>query len=191
MEKKKGIKNACAHVLPLILVVSLLLSLCACTAALEGSEAEQGYSITEPYEYAVDLDSEEWKSLSLSERVASVYVSDETVEAMTTQALAITVLCNPFLSDFWAFDNYALAMQTVPNKVNGLTELLAREDVLETLALIEADEELLASVLIDYGSDETNMEILSMKLGLLRDLVALIAGEATEWYIVGTSNTYS
>ncbi|MCD8331860.1 MAG: hypothetical protein LUB63_04930 [Oscillospiraceae bacterium] len=170
MEKKKGIKNACAHVLPLILVVSLLLSLCACTAALEGSEAEQGYSITEPYEYAVDLDSAEWKYLSLSERVAGVYVSDETVEAMTTQALA---------------------MQTVPNKVNGLTELLAREDILETLALIEADEELFASALIDYGSDETNMEIVSMKLELLRDLVALTAGEATEWYIVGTSNTYS
>jgi len=183
VKKKRLLKNCCFHTLPLILVMALSFSPCASATALEESEDAQAYSITEPYEYGIDLDSDEWKNSSLSERVADVYVSDDVVENMSTQALTITVLCNPFLSDFWAFDNYEQAMEIVSHKVNGLTELLTREDVLETISLIASDEELFTSALIDYGSDETNIEILSMKLELLNTLTSVFAGTESDSFV--------
>lgn len=87
-----------------------------------------------PYTYAVKPGDEGWNDMDIEEKFALCNISRETAEGMTTRALLLTMLDCPLTNDFYAFDTIEKGIEIVRAKLNGLDELLKREDAAEVLA---------------------------------------------------------
>ena len=77
---------------------------------------------------------------SSTARKRACYVPEETVQNMTTRALAETVLTYPFLMDMFAFDSPDLWFRQVQD-LPMFRELLAREDGVKMLEIEAAKEQ--------------------------------------------------
>lgn len=93
------------------------------------------YTIDAPYEYPYVPGTQEWIGLgnTLARRRAC-QVPDEILQHMTTDALLLTVLNYPFLSDMYAFNTIEMGYKAVRNHCNSLREFEARPDCLDALS---------------------------------------------------------
>lgn len=113
------------------LMMLMILSIVAACAAGD-------YAIDEPYAYPVDTQSEEWDALTPRERREVFSIPQEIIDDMTTQALLISVLNNPFLSDAWAYSTGEQMVEVAvglngAHGIDGVAELMERDDIQEEL----------------------------------------------------------
>ena len=98
------------------------------------------YTITEPYSYPIMLGSEEWFAMTTTqERTAAYRVPNDVISNMTTEALMLTVMANPFFVDISALNLETIDLEKLSRRlVSGLAELYSRPDfcsVLEEITL--------------------------------------------------------
>ena len=108
-----------------------ILSLWAVAAAKPVSP----YTIDTPYEYPYVPGTQEWIGLgnTLARRRAC-QVPDEILQHMTTDALLLTVLDHPFLSDMYAFNSIEQGYVVVRRRFADLQEFERRPDYLDVLS---------------------------------------------------------
>jgi len=87
------------------------------------------YVISEPYQYSIIQGTDEWFDLTMREdRISAYYVPDKIVSNMTTEALMLTVMSNPYFINLYAFDSIDVGLEVVSSYVSGLKELCLRPD---------------------------------------------------------------
>lgn len=119
------------RIMTVLFCAASILSLWAVAAAKPVSP----YTIDTPYEYPYVPGTQEWIDLgSTSARRQASQVPDEVLEHMTTDALLLTVLDYPFLSDMYAFNTMEMGYKAVKKHCNGLREFEARSDCLDALS---------------------------------------------------------
>lgn len=72
---------------------------------------------------------EKIKTVQPAERNAMLALSKDTLEEMTTEGLLVTCLDYPLFGNIVFYDNLTAGFKNVAKNYNGLTELLARDDV--------------------------------------------------------------
>lgn len=93
------------------------------------------YTIDTPYEFPVVPGTQEWIDLGDTfARRKACEVPDELLEHMTTEALLLTVLDHPFLSDMYAFNSIEQGYVTVRRRSADLREFERRPDYLDVLS---------------------------------------------------------
>ncbi len=147
--------------------ISLVLSMGLVVISFGFSSVAQTetYFITEAYEYPMTQDSVEWQSLETpEERKEAFSVPDEIINRMSTEALMETVLTNPYFADIWAFDSIETGIEVVSSYVDGLAELIVREDFADVVNLISTDVSPLGI------SDSIDDEIMVLKKELMQNV---------------------
>lgn len=114
-------------VISAIIVSSLILSLSG-YAFVAGEQMNDN-----AHTYPVAPGSQEWKEMTLEERLASCAVSQAEVKGMTTSALVETVLNYPYLLNIYAYNSINEGIQMVSSYFPGLPELVSRSDGVEAL----------------------------------------------------------
>lgn len=110
-----------------------------------------GYTIDEPYEYPIKPGTEEWFAIeSHSEKVKMLQIPQETLEKMTTQALAESVANYPYLGDMLAFSTSEKGYETVRDGFNGLQELENRPDGISALSEYYESQQMMRSTDMSY-----------------------------------------
>lgn len=112
---------------------------CAASAlalwAVVASKPVSPYTIDTPYEYPYVPGTQEWIDLGNTHaRYEASQVPEEVLEHMTTDALLLTVLDYPFLSDMYAYNNMKMGYNAVKTSFNGLREFESRPDCLDALS---------------------------------------------------------
>lgn len=91
-------------------------------------------SMDAPYQYPITPADEEWADFKTSQEMYDAcQIPDNVLTRMTTEALLETVLNYPFLGTYKGYDDYETAAGYLCGQFNGLEELLARDDLTETL----------------------------------------------------------
>ncbi|WP_379145891.1 hypothetical protein [Paenibacillus sp. sgz500992] len=120
-----------------LLSITLCFSLLFCLAvpaAFANSVSEDetlnnGYSITDAYEYPLQIDTGEWKEIQSSEEKVKVsQIPESILYNMTTEALVETVMNYPLMVTMYAFDTEQAGFNAVYSTFNGLQELTKRSD---------------------------------------------------------------
>ena len=97
------------------------------TASENESENDQ------PYVFPITPESEEWKNLSMQEMLDACQIPEDKLKSMTTKALLETVLNYPFINDYFAFNTYEIACNTMSSRFNGFDALFSRDNVTSVL----------------------------------------------------------
>ena len=120
---------------------SRIITILFCTAsilalwAVASYEPVSLYTIDTPYEYPVVPGTPEWLSYAtVIGRRKACQVPDEILEHMTTDALLLTALDYPFMSDIYAFNTMQMGYEAVKKHCNSLREFERRSDCLEALS---------------------------------------------------------
>lgn len=93
------------------------------------------YTIDTPYEFPVVPGTQEWINMgSTITRRKACEVPDEIIQNMTTDALLLTVLNHPFLSDMYAFNSIEQGYVVVRRRFADLREFERRPDYLDVLS---------------------------------------------------------
>lgn len=110
-------------------------SLLTLWAVAASKPPESPYTIDTPYEFPVVPGTQEWIDLgdTLARRKACE-VPDEVIQHMTTDALLLTVLDHPFLSDMYAFNSIEQGYVVVRRRFADLREFERRPDYLDVLS---------------------------------------------------------
>ena len=116
-------------------VVFLAASVLALWAVAASKPPASPYTIDTPYEFPVVPGTQEWIDLgSTIARRKACEVPDEIIQNMTTDALLLTVLNHPFLSDMYAFNSIEQGYVVVRRRFSDLQEFERRPDYLEVLS---------------------------------------------------------
>lgn len=87
----------------------------------------------EPYVYAVEPGTDEWFNLSVDERIAVASVDESILKNMTTRALVVTVVTNPYIVNVYAFGDVNDGIDIVRQSCVPLQYLLLRQDAFDKL----------------------------------------------------------
>ena len=91
-------------------------------------------SMEAPYQYPIRPADEAWADFKASQEMYDAcQIPDGVLTRMTTEALLETVLNYPFLGTYKCYDDCETAAGYLCGQFNGLEELLARDDLTETL----------------------------------------------------------
>lgn len=116
-----------------IIVFILSFSCISTVYALNETQATE-VIIDIPYEFPITPDDEQWEEFDTKQdRLDICQIPDEILHSLSTKALLETVLQYPYLTDYYAFNDYKDAAETFMNDFNGFKELYAREDLTEVL----------------------------------------------------------
>ena len=130
------------------------------------------YTITEPYNYPMERNSDEWNKLTTTEeRRAAFSVPDDIICAMTTEALAKTVLTNPYFIDVLAFDSTDIGIECVSTYVDGLEELLKRDDLNEVVAKLGVQS-------ISEEANINQVETYALRIKIINNIMASLETES-------------
>lgn len=168
---------------PFAAVAVVLSFICALQViAAEPMESEsEGFQLQNtPHIYGVVPGSDIWQSLSLNERVEACDISENEVNAMTTEALLSTVLEYPFIVNIYAYNSLGEGIEAVSEYFPGIIELLERENAEEVL------QEYLASVK-PLGSTDSPCFTTMCAL----DLLSIVQSSRTEEVVAYTQRTAS
>lgn len=140
-------------------------------------------TIDSPYEYPIKQGSEEWFALDTpQERTGAFYVPEKIIKQMTTKALLLTVMSNPYFIDIYAFSSIELGVEMVSNYVSGLAELVSRPDFYaEVQALTEQE--------FSFCFASTNTEVsgrYSLEVKLLNSIYRSMSGLGNAVITLGT-----
>jgi len=86
------------------------------------------------YDYPAKPGTEEWIELGRkTNRLEACQIPEDVLNSMTTEALALTVVDYPYLSDIFVFNNPQEGLEYIRMNFNGLDTLLKRKDGAQTL----------------------------------------------------------
>lgn len=85
------------------------------------------------YDFPAIPGTDAWKSLSYSQRVASLQLPADTLRSISTARLLETCLYYPFNIDIFALDNQIYSFSRVKESFNGYAELYKRADFVQQL----------------------------------------------------------
>ena len=122
-----------------LLLAAVLVLLCTVPMSIP-SDAASPTQIDTPYVYPLQPGTPEWKAtISRMERAAACQIPEDILPAMTTRALAETVLNYPFMVDLYVWNTTSIGFQALLEDFNGLRELVSRPDGLEVLRQIQQE----------------------------------------------------
>lgn len=114
-----------------ILLVLLVMTVAAKAQSFQpyksGVIAYNGYS------YPIVPGTDEWKSISHTQRVASLQLPADTLQSISTARLLETCLYYPFNIDIFALDDQIYSFNWVKEQFNGYAELYQRTDFVQQL----------------------------------------------------------
>ncbi|MDR3359916.1 MAG: hypothetical protein LBO20_04580 [Bifidobacteriaceae bacterium] len=122
--------------------VAACLTLLACLAGGCHTPTGTGETLSdEPYRYPLTPDSDpvEWAKHDPAELAQLVRVPSETLEAMSTKAVAMTVLTCPLLVNYLVYSSLEQGLAAVERDCNALPELLSRADAAEVVSAVLRD----------------------------------------------------
>ena len=85
------------------------------------------------YSFPVVPGTDEWKSISHTQRVASLQLPTDTLQSISTARLLETCLYYPFNIDIFALDDQIYSFNRVKEQFNGYAELYQRADFVQEL----------------------------------------------------------
>lgn len=142
----------------------------------------------EAHVYPVLPGSEEWRTMTLEERLVACEVSTEEVEGMTTSALVETVLNYPFLINIYAYNSIDEGIERVSSHFPALPELFSRSDGVESLQNYCSQQEQVQSdseLSLDVYNAETLIEAISNRMPSSTPRIPGIIREAAKEIITG------
>lgn len=123
---RKLLKRAVSLVMASVMVCSLVIT----AFAAERENMSIGH-----YEYPIKPGTTEWEELgTFSRRIAACRIPEETLDAMTTDALVDAVLDFPFLMNLMVYNSASEGFDCLLSQCDALKELLTREDGADKLA---------------------------------------------------------
>ncbi|MCR4600099.1 MAG: hypothetical protein K5678_13830 [Acetatifactor sp.] len=108
-------------------------------------------SITEPWVYPIQLGSNEWKSMDITDAVALLDIPENIVDAMTTTALFESVISYPLIDGIFAYDNTYMGINAIRGRFYALDMFLLRKDALD---ILESELESLDVLIKDADENE-------------------------------------
>lgn len=156
-------------------IVAVFLTVAICTVLsvpVFATEDVKMYTI-DSYNYPVVPGTEEWDDLgTFSQRLAVCRIPQETLSAMTTDALVDAVVNFPFLINLLVYNSYSEGFHNLLNQCDALGELLTRPDGADALARIYI------SLTEELGSKASTANVDVMpKEGLYPGLLEIILGQ--------------
>ena len=97
------------------------------------------YPITRPYKCPYPIGSDEW--IAIRESSSSPPVDEQTAAKMSTEALILSYIDYPYEYRFWSNTFPYMVFNRMMNSSPVLTEIMQRDDLVETLCDICADAE--------------------------------------------------
>ena len=94
---------------------------------------KSGVIVYHGYSFPVVPGTEEWKSISHTQRVASLQLPSDTLQSISTARLLETCLYYPFNIDIFALDDQIYSFNRVKEQFNGYAELYQRPDFVQKL----------------------------------------------------------
>jgi len=139
-------------------------------------------SAGDAYEYSIAIGSDEWMSCDTAvERIDKLRIPEGIIENLSTDALLLTVLRNPYLADIWAYDSLQIGYDLTEIYIDGLSELLVRSDARDSIKAFYSDKDAHQYALLMISDDLIENEmILESKVLLLDKLAALINEKENE-----------
>ncbi len=122
--------------LSLFIFVVCLVSLCATESRqiTESAAAVSAYTIDTPYFFPITPADSEWQNFETKQEMdKACQIPEQILTKLTTRALLETVLSQPFMSNYVAFNTYADAAKNFYDTFNGFRELMSREDLTAVL----------------------------------------------------------
>lgn len=117
----------------LLLMISIIPSVSAAKAPDSPSASQ--YGITEKMTFDVTVvGSEEWQDMDIEQRRDLFRIPEEVYKNMSTEALLMTIIHNPFLVGISAFSHLYSGVEFQSKVYPELAELLEREDFSDTVA---------------------------------------------------------
>lgn len=160
--------------------------------------ADEVQASDEAHVYTVRPGSEEWKTMTLEERLASCAVSAEEVAGMSTPALVETVLNYPYLLNIYAYNSIDEGIEMVSSHFPGLTELFSRTDGVEALqnyCAVQAQTQADSEASLDVYNAETLISAISSTMPASPKLTGATVhtpkGSAVAAYIDTTWNDHN
>lgn len=87
-----------------------------------------GAQDTGKYEYPLNPDMTEWKTLPVEEKNKLLQIPEDKIKSMPTERLIQAYIDNPFCSLMFAYNTIQDGFSRVYNEFNGLRELMKRKD---------------------------------------------------------------
>lgn len=94
---------------------------------------ESGVVAYHGYSFPVVPGTDAWKSISYTQRVASLQLPVDSLQSISTERLLETCLYYPFNIDIFAFDDQIASFGRVKEQFNGYAELYQRADFVQQL----------------------------------------------------------
>ena len=116
-----------------VFLLLLVVSVAAQTQAQTFQPYKSGVIAYHGYFFPVVPGTEEWKSISHTQRVASLQLPADTLQSISTARLLETCLYYPFNIDIFALDDQIYSFNRVKEQFNGYTELYQRTDFVQKL----------------------------------------------------------
>lgn len=132
-------------------------------------------NITTAYQFSLTPEDKGWEKLSTTEEMVKAYqIPEDILKSMTTEAIVETIIDNPFLIQYMAYDTTEDALDMHFEVFNVYNELYSRDDVLQVLNEVYENESVV-----------TNAKTASTKFFRLTNLELLIS---TELYLNDQTN---
>ncbi|MBO4873405.1 MAG: hypothetical protein J5496_08350 [Lachnospiraceae bacterium] len=120
-----------------VILLAIIALCCAGVFAQKSMTKEESYR---EYIYPVRPGTEEWgKLISHGDMIDICQLPEEYLTESRTIDLLATVLHYPLLGDTFAWDSDEMGFEMLLRQFNGLSELMTREDLEETLYSIDID----------------------------------------------------
>lgn len=116
-----------------VFLLLLVVSVAAQTQAQTFQPYKSGVIAYHGYFFPVVPGTEEWKSISHTQRVASLQLPADTLQSISTARLLETCLYYPFNIDIFALDDQIYSFNRVKDQFNGYGELYQRTDFVQEL----------------------------------------------------------
>lgn len=114
-------------------VLFLLLAVAGVARAQTFQPYKSGVIAYHGYSYPIVPGTDEWKSISHTQRVASLQLPADTLQSISTARLLETCLYYPFNIDIFALDDQIYSYSRVKEQFNGYSELYQRTDFVQQL----------------------------------------------------------
>ncbi len=114
-------------------VIFLLLAVAGVARAQTFQPYKSGVIAYHGYSYPIVPGTDEWKSISHTQRVASLQLPADTLQSISTARLLETCLYYPFNIDIFALDDQIYSFSRVKEQFNGYSELYQRTDFVQQL----------------------------------------------------------
>lgn len=115
------------------LLIVLLLAVTSVAGAQTFQPYKSGSIAYHGYSYPIVPGTDEWKSISHTQRVASLQLPADTLQSISTARLLETCLYYPFNIDIFALDDQLYSFNRVKEQFNGYAELYQRTDFVQLL----------------------------------------------------------